>query len=62
MEDGDEWIDGHTGRVPPNDNDQPGRVASPESVMDRVERKLSSGAYDVHFERFSVERVSKYVR
>ena len=55
-------MDEHTGRVPPNDNDQPGRVESPESVMDRVERKLSSGAYDVHFERFSVERVSKYVR
>ena len=55
-------MDGHTGRVPPNVNDQPGRIESPESVMDRVERKLSSGAYDVHFEQFSVERVSTYVR
>lgn len=33
------------------------RLESPQSVMDRVERKLSSGGYDVNYERFSVERV-----
>ena len=55
--DTDDWIETIKDRVTPSDSSR-SSVGSPDTLLDMIDKNLSSGAYELNYDFSAVDRVS----